>query len=143
MPQLNKISLRDAFPGDRPHILLWNNPTELDLNELACRENAQRVSYRQNLLDRVPSQGRFLGLHRHLEKEIDSLRHICYDTDKIVVLLEDFDCLVTFLNTIANSPISLFWQQLLNLRQLESCLWILLPASLLPPDWPESRTQKI
>jgi hypothetical protein len=51
--QIKDIRLRDATPSDKPHLLLWDKFGQQQLQLIATYENAQVVSYRQNLLSRI------------------------------------------------------------------------------------------
>ncbi|MBD1902081.1 hypothetical protein NDI44_24475 [Trichocoleus sp. DQ-A3] len=140
---IKDVRLQDVKLRDRPQLLLWDTPNDQELRQLAYRENAECISYRTHLLSRINSQNRFLALHYQLDRELDAIKAICTNTDKPVVLLKDLDCLITYLHVQPESPITLFWQNLLNTRHLESILWIILPSQLVPPDWDESRVQRI
>lgn len=141
--QIKDLRLQEAKPSDRPHLLLWDTLNDLDLRQLAYRNNALVISYRTHLLSRIAPQSRFLALHHQLEREMDAIKAICATTDKPIVLLLDLDCLITYLQVRSQSPITLFWQNLFNTRHLESILWIILPSKLAPPNWHESRIQRI
>lgn len=140
--QIKDLKLREAKPSDHPHLLLWDGPKDLELQQLAYRENADRISYRTHLLSRIAPQSRFLALHHQLERELDAIKAICATTPKPVVLLTDLDCLITYLHVQPESPITLFWQNLWNTRHLERILWIVLPSKLAPPNWDDSRCLK-
>ena len=141
--QIKDLRLREAKPSDRPHLLLWDTPNDLELRQLAYRDDAECISYRTHLLSRIAPESRFLALHHQLERELDAIRAICASTTKPVVLLKDLDCLITYLDVQQESAITLFWQNLFNTRHLESILWIILPSKLVPPNWHESRIQRI
>lgn len=141
---IKDLKLREAKPSDRPHLLLWDTPNDLELRQLAYRENAECISYRTHLLNRIaPQSSPFLALHMRLDRELNSIKAICAETNKPLVILKDLDRLITYLHVQLDSPISLFWQNLFNTRHLESILWILLPSKLSPPKWDESRIQRI
>lgn len=141
---IKDLRLREAKPSDRPHLLLWDTPNDLELRQLAYRENAERISYRTNLLNRIAAQNSsFLALHMRLDRELNSIKAICAETNKPLVILKDLDRLITYLCVQPESPITLFWQNLFNTRHLESILWILLPSKLTPPNWDENRIQRI
>lgn len=140
---IKDVRLQEVKLRDRPHLLLWDTPNDLELRQLAYQENAECISYRTHLLSRINPQNRFLALHYQLDRELDAIKAICANTDKPVVLLKDLDCLITYLHVQPESPITLFWQNLLNTRHLESILWIILPSQLVPPDWDESRLQRL
>ena len=141
---IKDIRLQDVLLRDHPHLLLWDTPNNLELQQLTYREDAECISYRTHLLSRPDLQSSgSLALHCWVERELDAIKAICANTDKPVVLLKDLDCLITYLHVQPESPITLFWQNLLNTRHLESILWIILPSQLVPPDWDESRLQRI
>lgn len=141
---IKDVRLQDVKLRDRPHLLLWDTPNDLELRQLTYRENAECISYRTHLLSRPDLQSSgSLALHCWVERELDAIKAIGTNTNKPVVLLKDLDCLITYLHVQPESPITLFWQNLLNTRHLESILWIILPSKLLPPDWDESRLQRL
>lgn len=143
---MNKdLRLREAIPKDIPHLLLWENPEQQELEKVAYWENADLVDYRENLLNRVDSNCRYLNLQRDYRwhQEIENLHQICQQTSKPVVLLIEFDCLVTYLRSKPDSQLSLFWKTLQTTRHLESRLWIVFPPSLSPPNWEAKRIQEI
>jgi hypothetical protein len=115
----------------------------LELNALVYREDAECISYRTNLLSRIPATSRYLALDKQLDRELNEIKILCANTNKPVVLLKDFDCLITYLNVKPESPITLFWESIFRTRHLESILWILLPSKLMNPIWDESRIQYI
>lgn len=141
--QINELRLRDAKPSDRPHLLLWDNPNDIELRQLAYRDDAECISYRTDLLSRIAPQDRFLALHHQLERELNVIKVICASAAKPIVLLKDLDYLITYLQVQVKSPTTLFWQNLFNTRHLESILWIILPSKLAPPNWHDSRIQSI
>ncbi len=144
MQTISSLKLREAKPSDRPHILLWDNPNDEELRQLAWREDAECISYRTNLLSRVnPSKSRFLALHHQCDRELAAIRAMCANTLKPIVLLQDLDCLITYLHVQPESPITLFWKSLFETRHLECILWIILPSQLAPPAWHDSRIQQI
>jgi hypothetical protein len=138
---IKDLKLRDATPRDRPHLLLWDTPNDLDLKQLALYENAECVSYRDNLLKRTSNTSRFLTLHIHIARELDAIRQTCAEVQKPVLLLTDFDCLITYLYVQPEAQITSFWTNLYTTRHLQSVLWIILPRRLAPPDWEEKRMQ--
>jgi hypothetical protein len=141
---IKDVRLQEVKLRDRPHLLLWDTPNQLELRELAYRANAECISYRTHLLSRPDLQSSgSLALHCWVERELDAIKAIGTNTDKPVVLLKDLDCLITYLHVQPDSPITLFWQNLFNTRHLESILWIILPSQLVPSDWDESRLQRI
>ncbi len=141
---VKNVRLTDVKLRDRPHLLLWDTANNQELQQLAYREDAECISYRTHLLSRLDLQSSgSLALHCWVERELDAIKAIGTNTSKPVVLLQDLDCLITYLHVQPESPITLFWQNLLNTRHLESILWIVLPSQLVPPDWDESRLQRI
>jgi hypothetical protein len=141
--QLSELRLRSAHPKDCPHLLLWDNPDPEALRQLAWRENAKLVSYREDLLQRIDPKSRFLALHHQCDRELEAIRSLCSQTTEPVVILQDLDCLIAYLSVQADSPITLFWQNLFNTRHLERILWILLPSQVAPPDWQQNRLQRL
>jgi hypothetical protein len=139
----NILRLKDAKPSDQVHLLLWDNCNELDLNELTFHHNAECISYRENLLSRINPQKKYLMLEQNLDEELTAIRQICSKAIKPVVILKDFDILLTYLYIKPSSPITLFLQKLANLRHLEKILWLILPNKLKPPNWEEKHLQKI
>lgn len=135
--------LRDARPDDRIHLLLWDTPDENELVRIAFDNNAQRVNYRKNLLQRIHPGENFLTLHHHLDVELDAIKSMCCGVSKQVVLLEGLDCLITYLQVTSGSHITLFWKQLEETRKLEKLLWILLPQQLAPKNWSSERIERI
>lgn len=135
MSIIDNLSLEDAIPTDKPHLLLWDTPNDFEMSNLVFKNNAQLISYRQNLLGRTSDKQKFLMLNKKLAQELDAIRLICESAIKPVVLLTDLDILITYLYSQPESPISLFWKKLEYMRHLQSILWILLPSKLSPPDW--------
>ena len=133
------FKLSEAKPRDRPHLLLWDKFDGLDLRSLSFHYNAQVISYRENLLSRLPPQSQFLALHQGIDRELGEIRNICKIATKDIVILRDLDCLITYLYTQPEAPITLFWKNLSGIRHLESILWILLPSKLAPSLWAENR----
>lgn len=133
------INLRDAVPTDRPHMLVQSGPDDLRLRRLCVANNAEYVSYREDLLARISAAGRFLVLDRYIHRELDAVRAICAKLQGRVIVLDGLDVVLTYLR--ARSPIfeQDFVRSLLNMRQLEGVLWVVLPATLVPKDWPTSR----
>jgi hypothetical protein len=137
--QSNSFQLGGAVPSDKPHLLLWDRFDEHELKALAFYNDTNVVSYRQNLLDRTPPNISNLALHEDLEQELRSVRQICHNSQKKIVILRDLDCLITYLLVQPEAKITLFWQSLYRMRHLETILWILLPSKLAPPMWSEDR----
>ncbi|VXD12798.1 hypothetical protein [Planktothrix paucivesiculata] len=139
----NHLSLVDAKPTDIPHLLLWDTPNDLEINQLLFNNNAQKISYRDNLLSRINNKHKFLILHENLGQELEAIKQICESATKPVILLTDLDILITYLYTQPDAPISLFWQKLEYMRHLQSILWILLPSKLSPPNWNKRHLQSV
>lgn len=141
--QTRDLSLREAIPADSPHLLLWDSFDALQLRSLSYRDDAEVVSYRENLLSRLPPKNSSLALHQNIDRELKAIRQICDSSHKKVVILRDLDCLITYLYVQPESRITLFWQTLFRTRHLNSILWILLPSKLAPPIWTENRLQHL
>jgi hypothetical protein len=136
---INNLFLQDAKPTDKPHLLLWDNPDNLEVTQLLFKNNAQLVSYRDNLLSRINSNGKSLTLHQKLDQELDAIKQIPAAATKPIVLLKDLDILITYLYTKPKSPIDLFWEKMADMRHLQSILWILLPTQPHPINWDQKR----
>jgi hypothetical protein len=143
MTAIANLLLRDARPDDKVHLLLWDTPTEAELQHIAFYNNAHRVNYRENLLQRINPSDRFLTLHHDLDKDLEAIKSMCAGVNKQMVLLEGLDCLITYLYVQPNSHITLFWNNLEKTRKLEKLLWILLPYKLAPSIWSEERIKRI
>jgi hypothetical protein len=143
MIKIKNVSLKDAKPSDRPHFLICDTFNELYLKEIACFNRAEIIDYRENLLDRIEPQDKFLLLHQHIDREINIIRSICCKSDYPVVIIQNLDYLITYLSSHPNSSLSIFWNQLLKLRQLTKILWIILPNKLVNPQIPEKRIVRI
>jgi hypothetical protein len=143
MSTLTNLLLKDARPDNQAHLLLWDTPNEAELAQLAFYNNAHRVNYRENLLQRLAPDEKFLTLHLYLERELEAIRSMCTGVEKSMVLLEELDCLITYLHVQPDSHITLFWNNLEKTRKLEKLLWILLPSKLAPPNWPSNRLRCI
>lgn len=141
--QTKDFKLREAMPSDKPHLLLWDKFDENELKALAFYNDADVVSYRQNLLNRLPPNISNLALHEDLEQELRSVRQICHNSHKKIVILTDLDCLITYLLIQPEAKITLFWQSLYRMKHLETILWILLPSKLAPPMWSEDRLHRL
>lgn len=139
----NALSLKKVNPSDKIHLLLWDNYNELDLKELTFHNNAQCISYRENLLSRINSEKKYLMLEHNLDEELTAIKKICITATKSVVILKEFDLLLTYLYIKPSAPITLFWEKLANLRHLEKILWIILPTKLKPANWQEKYLQQI
>lgn len=137
------LLLRNARPSDRVHLLLWDTPNQFELDQITRYNNAQRISYRENLMQRINPGDNFLTLHHRVDEELAVLKSICDQSAKTVVLIEGLDCLITYLNTQHGDHITLFWSSLENTRKLQCPLWITLPHKLVPKTWPEARLIRI
>jgi hypothetical protein len=87
MTAIANLLLRDARPDDKVHLLLWDTPTEAELQHIAFYNNAHRVNYRENLLQRINPSDRFLTLHHDLDKELEAIKSMCAGVNKQMVLL--------------------------------------------------------
>lgn len=143
MTAIASLPLRDARPSDRAHLLLWDTPNPIELDQIIRYNNAQRVSYRENLMQRITPGSKFLTLHHQIDEELEAIKSICAQAVKPVVLLEGLDCLITYLNTQPGNHTTLFWSSLENTRKLPSLLWILLPHKIVPKTWSDTRIQRI
>ena len=143
MTAIANLLLRDARPVDRAHLLPWDTPKEPELGHIAFYNNAHRVNYRENLLERLNPDDRFLALHHYLDRELEAIKSMCSGVSKQIVLLEGLDCLITYLHIQPGGHITLFWNNLEKTRKLEKILWILLPHQLAPKTWPEDRIKRI
>ncbi|PPJ64009.1 hypothetical protein [Cuspidothrix issatschenkoi] len=141
MVTINNLSLPDAKPTDYPHLLLWDNYNDAEIQQLAFHNNAEIISYRDNLISRINSKQKYLVLQENLSQELAAIREICEQTNKPIVLLKDLEILVTYLYSKPSSPMSLFWQQLGSMRHLASILWIVLPTRIYPINWHKKRIQ--
>jgi len=135
--------LGKAVPSDKPHLLLWDKFDEHELRSIAFYNDADVVSYRQDLLNRLPPNISNLALHEDLERELRSVRQICHNSQKKIVILRDLDCLITYLLIQPEAKITLFWESLYRMRHIETILWILLPSKLAPPMWSEERLHRL
>jgi len=143
MTAISNLLLRNARPDDRVHLLLWDTPNPVELSQITLYNGAQRVSYRENLVQRINPGAKFLTLHHQVDEELEIIKSICDQAVKPVVLLEGLDCLITYLNTQPGDYITLFWSSLENTRKLHRLLWILLPHKLAPKTWSEARIKRI
>lgn len=143
MSTINNLSLQDAKPTDYPHLLLWDNPNDSEISQLIFKNNAEIISYCDNLLNRINNKQEFLILNEKLDEELDAIKQIAANATKPIVLLKDLDILITYLYSKPQSPLSLFWQKLQDIRHLQTILWILLPTKLSPPNWDKKRIQNI
>jgi hypothetical protein len=138
-----KVILRNARPDNQVHLLLWDTPDENELVKISLYNNALRVNYRENLLQRINPDDRFLALQHNLDGELETIKSMCCGISQEVVLLENLDCLITYLQVQPRSQITLFWKNLEKTRKLEKLLWILLPHQLVPNTWPQERIKQI
>jgi|GEM_PF-373486 len=138
---INNLGLNKAPLRDRPYILYWDRPEQSELEHLAFRYTAERVSYRDNLITRHTnlSKSEFLNLDIHSDRELEALKQICQESIKPLVILQDLDILFAYFATRSHSPINLLWQKLANTRQLACPLWIILPTTLTARYWDETR----
>jgi len=141
--QSKDVRLGRAVPSDKPHLLLWDKFDEHELRSIAYYDDAEVISYRQDLLNRLPPNISNLGLHENLEAELKAIRQICHNSCKKIVILCGLDCLITYILVQPEARITLFWQSLYRMRHLESVLWILLPTKLAPPMWTEDRLHRL
>ncbi|MCT7951492.1 hypothetical protein NG798_16945 [Ancylothrix sp. C2] len=91
MQTINNLQLPPAQPSDRPHILLIENFDEAHLEHISFYNNAKRINYRQNLLNRLRPADKFLLLHLHLDRELNVISSICADNNSEVIILEKLD----------------------------------------------------
>lgn len=143
MTAISNLPLRNARPQDRVHLLLWDTPNLVELNQITLYNDAQRVSYRENLIQRISPGAKFLSLHHQVDEELEIIKSISNQAVKPVVLLEGLDFLITYLNTQPGDYITLFWSSLENTRKLHRIMWILLPHKLAPKTWSEARIKSI
>ena len=136
-------NLNDASPTDRVHLLVQSSSDDVRLKYTCVVHNAQLIPYRENLLGRVGGTDRFLALDRHLDREVNAIRAICQEYRGQLVVLEGLDILISYLRARSTVFARLFVQRLSQLRQLEATLWIVLPAALVPADWPISRLKQL
>ena len=133
-------ALQRAEPANQIHLLLWEAPRALELEQLATYTNAQRASYRDDLLQRLNTRSNFLNLDRYLDRELVALKAMCDRAPHSLILLEDFDWLLTYLRARpGGGNLKLLWSNLRQTRKLPCRLWIVLPPALAPKDWPAER----
>lgn len=145
MPTLNDLPITTAIPSDRPHILIWDTYDEDGLQNLSFRHGTYRANYAEQLLSRhtEQSESKYLLLNRRIDREIQALRDIGSTHPESYVQLEGLDRLITYLTVSSSGDIGIFWQKLIDLRQLSKLLWIILPSTLIPVDWPQDRLHSI
>ncbi|NJM99698.1 MAG: hypothetical protein HC800_23425 [Phormidesmis sp. RL_2_1] len=85
------------------------------------------------------SKSQYLLLSKRIDREIESLRNIGHDSSKSNVQIEGLDRLITYLAVDSSENLRLFWQKLTDLHHLPKRFWIILPSTLVPSDWPQSR----
>ena len=142
MVDISTLSLKNARPSDRPHFLIWDHPSELDVQTICFYNDAKRVNYRDHLLSRINLEERFLLLDRHLDRELDALRTICAESVKPIVILEGLDCLISYIST-HSGEITFFWHRLKQMRQLKAILWLVLPSIIVPSNLPQQQFIKL
>lgn len=143
--QLNAIPIADAKPSDRPHLLVWDTCDEDGLEKLRFRHGTYRAHYGKDLLTRheAQSSSTYLFLHKRIDREIQALRDLCEASPTRYIQLEGLDRLIAYLASTSSSDLDLFWQKLIDLRQLPKLLWIILPSSLVPAHWPAERLHRL
>lgn len=145
MPTLNDIPIADAKPSDRPHLLVWDTCDEDGLEKLRFRHGTYRAHYGKDLINRheAQSSSTYLSLHKRIDREIKAIRDLVATSPTSYIQLEGLDRLITYLAITSTSDLDLFWQKLIDLRQLSHRLWIVLPSSLVPSNWPPDRLHHI
>jgi hypothetical protein len=145
MPTLKDLPIATAKPSDRPHILIWDSFQEEDLERLRFHHGTYRANYRRDLLQRheAKSSSKFLRLDQRVDREIQSIRDLCDASPQSYVQLEECDRLITYLACTGGDSLTVFWQKLIDLRQLPKLLWIILPSSLVSPAFPSDRVHRI
>lgn len=137
------INLCDAVPTDRPQMLVQTRPGDLRLKRLCLENNAEFVSYRDDLLSRVSRTDRFLALDRNVDRELEAIRTICVNRQGRVIVLDGLDILLTYLRARSPTFSKSFVDRLVSMRQLDGILWVVLPATLVPADWPTYRLRRL
>ncbi len=139
--QLNAIPIADAKPSDRPHLLVWDTCDEDSLEKLRFRHGTYRAHYGKDLTNRhnAQSTSKYLHLHKRIDRELQAIRDIVEASSNSYIQLEGLDRLITYLAITDSSDLDLFWQKLIDLRQLPKRLWIILPSCLIPHQWPQDR----
>ena len=142
---LNAVPITDATPSDRPHILVWDDCDEDGLEKLRFRHGTFRAHYSQDLIQRHQAQSAsgYLHLHNRIDREIQALRHLVEASPLSYVQLEELDRLITYLAVTDSRALDLFWQKLIDLRHLPKRLWIILPRTLIPHNWPPGRLHSL
>lgn len=145
MPTLKDLPIATAKPSDRPHILIWDSVQEEDLERLRFHHGTYRANYRRDLLQRheAKSSSKFLRLDQRVDREIQSIRDLCDASPQSYVQLEECDRLITYLACTGGDSLTVFWQKLIDLRQLPKLLWIILPSYLVSPAFPRDRVHRI
>jgi hypothetical protein len=131
--------LSSAIPSDRVHLISWQTYDELDVRLFCVKQNAEFLSYRDNLLQRTSGEDRFLALDLYVDREITALRTMCDMSTSGIVVIHGMDILVAYLQARSGKVYNLFWDRLLRLRHLTALLWIVLPPSFIPTRWPVDR----
>lgn len=128
---INQLALDKVELRDRPYLLYTDKLSKPALSHLVFRYTADRVSYRDDLIKRHTSISKsgYLNLQLHTSREIEAIKQICENATKPIVLLEDLDILLTYLQTRPHSPLNLFWRNLAAVRHLACPIWILLPKT--------------
>jgi hypothetical protein len=123
---LDKVSLRD-----RPYLLYIENPIPTVISQLAFRYTADRISYRDNLIERHTSisKSQSLNLQFHHARELEAIKEVCRKAIKPIVILEDLDVMLAYLATRSRNYLDSFWHDLATTRQFACPIWILLPTS--------------
>lgn len=145
MPTRNDIPITQAQPTDRPHLLIWDACSKDDLQNLSYKYGTCRKDYAANLIARhtQKSKSSFLALDRSIDYEIQAIKEACEGSPESYVQLEGLDRLITYLAVIGRGNLDTFWQQLIDLRQLHRILWIILPSTLVPDNWPKDRIHHV
>jgi hypothetical protein len=111
---INQLALDKVELRDRPYLLYTDKLSKPALSHLVFRYTADRVSYRDDLIKRHTSTSKsgYLNLQLHSSREIEAIKQVCENAAKPIVLLEDLDILLTYLQTRPNSPLNQFWRNL-------------------------------
>ncbi len=145
MPTLKDLPITTATPSDRPHLLIWDAVQEADLERLRFYHGTYRANYRKDLLQRhaAKSTSAYLRLDQRVSREIQAIRDLCLTSPQSYVQLEECDRLITYLACMGGDSLTVFWQMLVDLRQLPKLLWIILPSSLVSAQFPRDRIQVV
>jgi hypothetical protein len=141
MPLLTELPIATVTPSDKPHILVWDTCDEDGLQTLCFRHGTYRANYAESLVARhmQQSKSQYLMLSKRIDREIQWFRDIGSTSPKSNVQLEGLDRLITYLAVSSSNDLGVFWQKLIDLRQLPKRLWIILPSTLVHSDWPQDR----